>query len=174
MMCTHTQHTRPTHPTHTRTSKTKQHNTHSLMYALSMLKAKNNLIMPSAPAAVTLDGFKTTVKLSARSQGSVYVVRHDVSNATNQLPVVYQLDEWHLASHPARWPVNATVIEAEMFEGTCIYQRVSIESVASSCFLPRYLLIPSLPPPCMLTVGACCSTSDVMTSLLIRRRHHHY
>eukprot|EP00729_Bicosta_minor_P029113 gene29113-82_t len=31
-----------------------------------MSNAKNNLIMPSAPAAVTLDGFKTTVKLSAR------------------------------------------------------------------------------------------------------------
>lgn len=168
MMCTHTQHTRPTRPTHTHT------HTRSLVYVLSMLKAKNNLIMPSAPAAVTLDGFKTTVKLSARSQGSVYVVRHNVSNATNQLPVVYQLDEWHLASHPARWPVNATVIEAEMFEGTCIYQRVSRVGSKLLLFTALPIIIPSLPPPCMLTVGACCSTSDVMTSLLIRRRHHHY
>ena len=29
----------------------------------------------------------------------------------------YQLDTWHLASHPSYWPVDVAEVEAELMEG---------------------------------------------------------
>ena len=76
--------------------------------------AKNNLNKATAAAAIPLPGWTPSPKLTARSQGSVYVVRNDSANGT---VTVYQLDTWHQATHPMRWPADVVDIEAEMFEG---------------------------------------------------------
>jgi hypothetical protein len=57
------------------------------------------------------------LQLTARLQGSVYVYRNDSGSAD---PVVYQVDGWHEATHPAYWSATqrgAIVIEAELFSG---------------------------------------------------------
>lgn len=77
--------------------------------------AKNNLNKPEAAASVTIPGLVgARGKLAARPQGSVYVVRNDSANGT---VTVYQIDKWHLPTHPMRWPTDMVEVEAELFEG---------------------------------------------------------
>jgi hypothetical protein len=73
-------------------------------------------------ATVSLPGddptTKLPIKLKARAQGSVYVWRNDTGGSNSSpLPVVYQLDSWHEATHPMYWPTRSMEIEAELFEG---------------------------------------------------------
>jgi hypothetical protein len=73
-----------------------------------------NLERTTVPALVGVPGIPKPFKVSARLQGSVYVYRNDTSNG---VPVLYQLDTWHQASHPSYWPSTVVEVEAEMFEG---------------------------------------------------------
>eukprot|EP00040_Diaphanoeca_grandis_P024834 m.136926 g.136926 ORF g.136926 m.136926 type:complete len:1061 (-) comp29894_c0_seq1:14-3196(-) len=79
--------------------------------------AKGNLKSPQTTTAmVNLEGFDSAISLKARIQGSVYIIRND-TNASATTPVIYQLDTWHLGSHPTYWPADVFEVEAELFEG---------------------------------------------------------
>jgi hypothetical protein len=63
------------------------------------------------------NGVDTMLTVTARLQGSVYVVRDDTEGA----PVVYQIDGWHQDTHPIYWPTATSEqgmsLEAELFGG---------------------------------------------------------
>ena len=77
--------------------------------------AHNLGVGATATAHVAVPGIPVRLSVVARTQGAVFVWRND----TGGKPVLYQLDTWHLASHPLYWRTDAEVIalEAEVFEG---------------------------------------------------------
>ena len=97
------------------------------VFLLTVAAQKNsnaalNLVHKNATAMVrvpglTMDGVETMLTVTARLQGSVYVVRDDTEGA----PVVYQIDTWHEATHPIYWPAatseHGVSVEAELFSG---------------------------------------------------------
>eukprot|EP01043_Picozoa_sp_COSAG02_P051126 COSAG02_NODE_5344_length_4414_cov_5.903824_1_plen_998_part_00 len=95
-------------------------------FLLSLATQRNsnaalNLGNKSASAMIHVPGIYNVtgeaLQLTARIQGSVYVYRNDTSGSSE--PVVYQVDGWHEATHPAYWTAASgpIVIEAELFSG---------------------------------------------------------
>jgi hypothetical protein len=77
---------------------------------------KNATAMIRVPG-LTIGGVDTMLTVTARLQGSVYVVRDDTEGA----PVFYQIDGWHQDTHPMYWPTamseQGVSLEAELFSG---------------------------------------------------------
>ena len=89
-----------------------------------------NLGRKDATASIRVPGINTTtvLALTARLQGSVYVYRSDTGAAD---PVVYLVDGWHGASHPAYWPATTTsALEAELFSGHLAHSGASVMHTA--------------------------------------------
>ncbi len=63
----------------------------------------------NSTATINLDGQKLTFNI--RRQGSTYIY----DNSNTSLPVFYQLDAWHEASHPYFWD-KSFKLEAELFD----------------------------------------------------------
>ena len=78
--------------------------------------AKGNLLMPTTSAWVPLPGFPKPIVLRAMLQGAVYIVKANTTKP-GAPPITYQLDSWHLPTHPLFWATESAVLEAEMFQG---------------------------------------------------------